>query len=285
MIFVAWLAWLIVFPLILNLNLLKKLVWILANYIFFCSFIIGLGYLLPKSSDESRFEIKIARLSPAKEYSYFQSKSSFSVFKIDPNHYLLNEFLDHDTLNDFHYVTNDLYISFIKTRRQRAIDIQARQDSIIRLKDPSWKLGEETDLNFPEIIELTATRLDSMIANSNEIYKQDFELTSYLKDSAVFKGNKEYFKRYNDFLVLHDNALSDLDQFPSIRTKSQIVGYLTFDDRLSILYKVDSLFFEPQWSTLMALDDRLEGRSTKSNLIMNLIFFPVNVIMERFDLY
>ena len=140
-IWLVWMGFIIILPLINNISLLKKLFWIILNYIFILIGFFLIGYSLIQIEPNDRFFSKIRLNTPNQEYQYNEFKSSLSFYRIYDKGYISKlEIIDDNSviIKNVQFATLELALIIGRNSRNQKIDQQKLLDSILKIRDSTY---------------------------------------------------------------------------------------------------------------------------------------------------
>lgn len=282
-----WLAFIVTMPLLINLKLWKRGIWIILNYIFFLAFIFTFSYFAESFSNKLFDKLTIG--TPNGEFLSFQLKRAHSESYIQDDFiFLILKKADHGDLQYVRtqFVTKYLYLSFLITDvnqiKRKAIGI----DSLKKCLDtayitPAWI---DSIKLYPEAGDLTMQMLDSTKTVFDSLFNTDFNLSKELKDSSFYSTNKLYFQSLYDYLYNYQLTFTDSKIFKKRTSGDNKDKFINIENNYFIfLYKVDSVNYFAIKEKTISLENELLKREKNSQIVYNLLLYPVIKISEIYD--
>lgn len=287
-IWLVWIGFIIVVPLINNISLLKKFFWIALNYIFLLLGFFLIGYSLYKLEPNDKFYSKVRFNTPNQEYRYNELKSSLSLYRIYDKGYIAKlEIIDDKSLiiKNVQFATIDLALIIEQNSRNQIIDKQMLLDSILTSRDSTY-ISNISNHKKDIVIDLNDKVLDSIRKNTDKYFYEDLKLYKKALDSSKFESNKNYFNLYYQYLKHYDSL------FVNIEIPQKIISEMTPQSTLLInnkeiiaYYKLSNIFIFDRKDKLIEFKEKLDNRELKSNFLMNLLFYPLEKVLDLTDLY
>jgi hypothetical protein len=285
-IWIIWIGFIVIFPMISNLKFIEKIIWIILNYMTFIIFFILLITVFSKINLLGNLGEEIMLLTPDKEYSNNSLKLSKSTLLINDKELLLIGKLDKNNIIIYkktQFVDLELSILFGKFSRNNIIKKIIKNDSIIcsldkkriSRKDSLEKLYDNVDINIDY--------LDSIRNISIENIQKDIKLTDSIFKNSKFKSNKDYFKALNKYLIDYFDSYSNEVRIKKIIkncTNKEYFQLSNFD--YATIIKVNDIEYLSTKEKFEELKEKIEGREKKSNFLMNILFFPLEYFMENY---
>lgn len=287
-IWIVWLGFILIVPLINKINPLKKLAWVAMNYVFLLLgfFMIGLIFHFAQPNEE--FFTKLQLKTPNQEYQSVWLESSWTLNRIvDDGYIAVLQPLDSNSfsINRVQFSTPELALIITQNSRNEIITHQLEIDSILVKLDSTY-ISKRDSYELDSVITLNNQFLDSIRTKTNEYFYSDLNLYSKAKDSSSFKSNKEYFELYYNFLKHYEEL------FTNIETTKKIVLTLEPQSTVQIkgseivaYYDLPEEYVYEEKKRLMKLKDQLEKRESNSSFMLSLMFYPLDKALDLTGIY
>lgn len=286
-IWLLWILFIIIPPFISSINVFKKFLWIVINYIFFIGMIAPLGSLILKIDINKKYWSSLSLMSPDKEYLHYFLQDSMSLYDLRADKYLAIMSKIDDTSSviiSSQFVTESL-LSLIHKSGLNIINSNILYlDSLRKTIDTTY----DSD-NKKIIIDTTLPKLDIKLLNNyrviyNKKFYNDLKLYKTASDSLIFKSNSEYFNLSYRFLNHYDSLNSKTSITKHILKEIKPYLNIALDSgKHLVLINLDStLMYSKEldyWSSL----NKLQDRSDKANFILDMLSYPHRVIANRFN--
>lgn len=284
----VWLGFILIVPIINKINPLKKLAWVAMNYVFllFGFFLIGLIFHFAQPNDE--FFTKLQLKTPNQEYQSVRLESSWTLNRIiDDGYIVVLQPLDSEffSINRVQFASPELALIITQNSRNEIIKHQLEIDSILGKMDSTY-ISKRDSYELDSVITLNNQFLDSIRTKTNEYFYSDLNLYSKAKDSSAFKSNKEYFGLYYNSLKHYEEL------FTNIETTKKIVSTIEPQSTVQIngseivaYYDLPEEYVYEEKKRLMKLKDQLEKRESNSSFMLNLMFYPLDKILDLTGVY
>lgn len=287
-IWAVWLSFIFAIPVIVSIKLWKRIIWILLNYIFFLIGISVFAYAITKLDSSDSLSKKLALNTPNLEYINVCLQDSLTLQKVIDDNYLaiLNDVdTNYFKILDVQFVTPVLSTMVTKNSKNRRLKNWRIRDSI-RASLDSTHIQESLKHKIDyDIKDLNIASIDSFRTAFNEQFYHDLQLYKAAKDSSKYKSNKKYFTLYHDYLSYYNDLLINPEKRKDIVT-SQImqVSYALDENQLAVLYQLDSAHIFPSKNKLIEMEEKLENRWIKSNFLLNIIFYPIDLFYDKLNI-
>ncbi|MDZ7648549.1 MAG: hypothetical protein U5K54_15920 [Cytophagales bacterium] len=117
------------------------------------------------------------------------------------------------------------------------------------------------------------------------MFTNDLKLTATLKDSAKFKTNRAYFNAFYIYLDNYQKLFTDASMLSKVISSSHESEIISIgNDYYVSLYKIDSIFYADKKKKYIDLEIQLEKRVDKGHFIASILFSPLDIIYDSFDL-
>jgi hypothetical protein len=217
-VFLSEILLIIVVPLLMQISILKKVIWILTNYLFMILFFLFAGYIYNNIPDVELVRSKIEWESPMREFLEFEDnykdsdlymsdifyiiyyKNSNGKKEVVPQFATLN-LLDKLAENQSHI----LYNAKIKTNRL-VYDNDTTGARITSIKSNSIysdSVKIHVKINSDELF--SKKTFDSLRVIYDKTFYYDLKYTDSLKAYAKFKENRKLFGLFHDYLLIFDS--------------------------------------------------------------------------------
>jgi hypothetical protein len=269
-----------VFPLLLNLKITQKILWVFTNYVFSLIFILILFFVFFKIPDIDLLGKKITLKTPTIENSHFNYDYNFSDLRLDDEYFIviLNVEKKEVFLNNTQFGTLRLVVDIMK------MDMRNRKNKI-RIIDSLKQLPEnEIVLESFELKneKISKIHLDSLRIEFNKIFYADIQLSDSLATNAKFKSNKTYYKLINKHLKYYDSIhksekliqiiIKTEAEFLVETENSGYVGIFKYNDQSIVERKIQ----------IQNLREKFESREKYSTFFQSIYTFPVDFIIDNF---
>lgn len=285
LIWVLWIALIIVMPLLVAIKSWQKVLWIFVNYICFLFFLILFSSTVSRFVDLEATLDKVSITTPNNEFRSFQIQSPHSEMFIENDYVLLilkkpkNESLQ---IVRTQFVTLQLLASFKITEANQARRRLVKADSLRRTKDTIniSKTWIDSLTVYPTRRELSLAKLDTLKDEFDKMFDLDFELTKKLKDSAIFESNRRYFQSLHKYLDNYQRLFSDLGVFYKASKNENAEIVFLEDDYYASLNKIDSLYYVDIRTDYKTNENELERRAYKADFMSSLVLYPLHLISD-----
>lgn len=285
-----WIPFIIVFPVIINLNFWRKFIWIVSNYVFFLLGISLIAYSFYKADGSGKIIEKLSIESPNTEYLNFELKGLYSSLLFIDTLYFVHIKAKNDTnlqVYKTQFVSIDLSKSYLQSKIKKL-------NSEIQLLNYLIKLSNK---RYNDTIPIQNKKVSSISNNDRELtipyldtLKLEFDKKFYLllnelkklKDSAKFESNRNYFLALSNYLEAYQNSYIDKVEISKIVNNSAIDGTIKFDnENWGIIFKVDSSYYNATKTQLSKIESDFEKRSRRATFILNILFYPEEFVLDK----
>lgn len=285
-----WIPFIIVFPVIINLNFWRKFIWIVSNYVFFLLGISLIAYSFYKADGSGKIIEKLSIESPNTEYLNFELKGLYSSLLFIDTLYFVHIKAKNDTnlqVYKTQFVSIDLSKSYLQSKIKKL-------NSEIQLFNYLIKLSNK---RYNDTIPIQNKKVSSISNNDRELtipyldtLKLEFDKKFYLllnelkklKDSAKFESNRNYFLALSNYLEAYQNSYIDKVEISKIVNNSAIDGTIKFDnENWGIIFKVDSSYYNATKTQLSKIESDFEKRSRRATFILNILFYPKEFVLDK----
>lgn len=280
LIWLAWLAFILVYPLLVSLTVIQKIISITINYLaliifFFCSL-----YFLPKVDLLGNLNQSLNEFSPSSEFTAYDVKlSNSSYFLQDSLCLLVGNKSNSNTVNYYNlkFVSIELDTLYNRALMNVNIDRIITLDSILCLWDTSWISKRDSLLSLHRNIPLTKGKVDSLCIAQKEKIDLDIALLDTLEKKARFKSNRVYFALMNSFLKDYSMSYTDKSRHNEILKNSSKQPPLKLADseEYIAIWKVDKSAYYKTKHPYLKIKDDLEKRQKKANFLESILLFPL----------
>ena len=287
---VILLAFIIIFPTIININFWKKLIWIFSNYFFFLVGTSILAFFIAKIDGSGKIFEKLLNESPNTEYSNFEIKELYSPLLFNDTFYFVHIKAQKNTtlyVSKVQFVSFDLHKSFLQSKIIKlSSDIQLL-DSLTILHNKKYNDTipiHKTDISSfdKSVRELTLPYLDILKIELDKKINLLLTESKKMKDSAKFESNRQYFSALINYLEAYKKSYVDKTEIRKIIKTSTIEGTIRFDkENWGTLFKVDSNYYDTTKNRLRQIELSFEKRSHRATFIFDILFYPVEFVLDN----
>lgn len=255
-------------PLILNLKVYARILWILANYsCWMISFFI-VGMLLGETTVPKWLSSK----SPVLEYVQFKREAQGFRNKIDDTYFVAlaiekKEEPDQSYVLISQYASHDLVSGFLKTSVNQTHRFLLENDTSKKLKARLSLYKTEDELSLKKFI-LIEHDLDSL-------YTNDFGAIRRLKDSSNFDSNRKYFVTLHEYFVSYKKGFADNSILAKTKNDIKPLSSIQFSDSVYCFIYSDSLRFKDVNHDLKMQEELLERRERVSSILPDILLSPI----------
>jgi len=281
---IMWLAFFSVIPMISFISTLKKVFWITLNYLFFIIGITLFSSLIISVDVNNELINKIQINNPNNEYQNFQLQTSFTINRIEDKNFIAiyKPFESNSVIvSKTQFSTPKLASIIIKNSTNNLIKKQTILDSILSKTDSSY-IPKKYELYTVPLINIDF--LDSINKETELYFYKDLNFLERVKDSSQFNSNKQYFSLYFDYLKHYEQLfinkknrieiISNLIPLSKVEIDSnQIVAY----------YELPNQYIFNKKEELISLKIELDEREFKSNFLLTIILYPIEKILELIE--
>ncbi len=288
----------LVLPLIIKINIWKKLCWIMCNYLLVAIF----GYMMYKIHNESNDLATIIEKA-----DYYTPKDEFE--KIWSNYKKIDWYLDKDKfyvfvkkkesglfkINNIQFSTT--YTSeFIMQSLENKLNklplgyiAQIRPD--IFSKNNPFEIYNKVYSHleyinathlFEPFGEKELNKLDSLRLEFNKKFYHDIKFMDSLQNNAKYKSNREYASNIYNYISQFDSIVADEKRFTKLIETTTPNFKLKIDNSKYLLaYDVDKKVIKYPRKRIEDSNIKLNKRYYKDyHIIDNIIFYPLNKIIN-----
>ena len=287
---IIWLAFMIIFPSIINMKFWRKLIWIFSNYVFFLLGISIIAFTFDKIDGSGKIFEKLSIASPNTEYSNFEVKELYSPFLFIDSLYFVHIKAKNDTTLHVYktqFVSFALSKSFLQSKINKLnSDIQLL-DSLAVLHNKKYNdtipIHSKNVSSISKIDrELTLPYLDTLKLELDKKFNLLLAESKKLKDSAKFESNRHYFSVLSNYLEMYQNSYIDKVEISKIVHTSAIDGTVKFDkENWGTMFKVDSNYYNITKNQLQKIELSFARRSSKATFIFNILFYPEEFVLDK----
>lgn len=268
-------------PLILQLKVWQKSVWVFGNLIFACIFLSGFGFLGVLNPKGLSQIAKLQAVTPSSEYNDFFLKYN------DPRTYLVDDyyFVLAQAKDSSYYRTRNYFMSyqllhvFSEANEKEAEYAKYVKDSLTAINN--GKNLQKTHIrNFNK---LNTSMIDSLKKCEQVLFSSDLKLVLNYKDSSKYESNRIYFNIIYNYLSYIDslNNVSPLIK-NTIDKATLLASCETSDNYLAAVFKsTDPKLFEKQQKVKNTMEE-FENRARHDHILMNLLFLdPLEFLLDK----
>lgn len=278
-----WLILLIfisVFPLLLNLKITQKILWIFTNYVFSQIFFLLLFFIFFKIPDIDLLGKKITLKTPTIENLNFNYDYHLSDLRLNDKYFLVifNAEKKEVFLSNTQFGTSRLVLDIMEMNLRNLKNKIRIIDSLKQLPENEIEL-DSFELKNEKISKI---QLDSLRLEFNKIFYADIKLSDSLTTNAVFKSNKIYYKLINKHLKHYDSIhksekliqtiIKTEPEFLVETENSGYVGIFKYNDQSIIERKIQ----------IQKLREKFESREKYSTFFQSIYTFPADFIIDNF---
>lgn len=283
-IWLVWIGFTIVFPVISNLKIWAKTIFIVLNYMFFTVIMFCFVLLFPNTDIFNKLGDDIGQLSPCYEYKANEEKfSEFMSYRAD-NYFMLIGYEENPgliTYYDTQFVNTKLVNSFLSKVINESVNRSIELDSVICTEDKSRISKKDSLKTLYKIKEINGKILDSFRKTIYTDFKKDLSLNDSLAKHAKFKSNRIYYKKQQLYLDAYGNSYFSPEIINRIKSNAKEKYIIKLEDsRYITLLKIDSTFYNPSRLEYEIAKEKLQIRENKSNMIAYIWFYPIDKILS-----
>jgi len=284
--FILWALLIVSTPLLINLEIWKKTIWIAANYISFLLYLLLFGLLVETFDLQGRVSDKLSRISPSKEYGNIISKSTnANIWISDDNFMLIGEVNDSGIVryNKTQFVSSHLALSYYETllndhRRQLFL-----LDSLLCKMDSTRTSKKDSIKWDPNFNRLTKARLDSFRKTLDSIVSNDIAMCKTELKNVEFTSNKSFLQSYQAYLDFYYRSYTENQLITKLLENSEKGELLIIEPNVVCkIFKVDTNFYNPTRQEYLERYKSKEDQQEKSMIVAKLLLFP---IFKGLDVY
>lgn len=287
LIWTIWVAFIFIFPLLLNIVLWKKAIWALTNYIFFLLGLSLLTFLVTKIDENDKIVNKLSLESPNSEYTNFKLKGLYSPLLFDDTSYFVVIKVSNDSdavILRTQFVSFDLKSSYFQSRINQLSDKMESINSVSARKMEDISKVNKKESNTQDISdeELTLPLLDSLRKQLNFEFYTLLKETRKMKDSSKFESNRDYFHALTAYLEAYEKSYLDTSQINSIMTTASVNGTIKLgNEKYGVLLNLDSNYYRPSKKKLADIESVLERRTKRATIIPTILLFPLEILLDK----
>lgn len=289
-IWLIWLAFIVVFPIIIKLNIWKKMIWIISNYIFFLLGFSLIAFCFDKVDRSGKIFEKLSIDSPNTEYLNFEVKGLYSHLLFIDTLYFVQVKAKNDTnlqVYKTQFVSFELRESFLQSKINKLNSEIKLIDSLTILHNKKFNdtipvhKKNTSPLNSSER-ELTISYLDTLKQELGKKFNLLLIESKKMKDSAKFESNRQYFLALTNYLEAYQNSYIDKVEISRIVNSSVVDGTIKFDkENWGVMFKVDSNYYDATKSNLLKIESTFAKRSKRAAFISNILFYPEEFVLDK----
>ncbi|MBF4491623.1 hypothetical protein IR010_03655 [Flavobacterium sp. MR2016-29] len=264
-------------PIILKINIYKKIIWIITNYIFQMLFLYLLVLFASNVTDSDLLADKITLQTPTLEYDDFHLKYNYSDIIIDDK-YFINIIT---VKNNQAYFRNSQFANNRLVLKLMKIDSADLKKFIKKLKNLEKQNITSIDSDHRKTI-IKLTEMDTLRIRFDKLFYKDLKFTSTIK--AKFKSNSEIFKLHNKLLRYYDSIYHSQQFINKIVTTKNEFSILSNDNNYIVIYKMNEPEATQLKNKILALRNKLITREKKARFLFNIYIKPVEYVTDILDL-
>lgn len=263
-------------PLILKINILKKMVWIITNYIFLMFFLYLIVLLASKVTDSELLENKIAFQTPTLEYDEFHLKYNYSDIFISDKYFISIIAIKNNRayLRNTQFAENNLVLELMK------IDSSDLKKFVKKLRVLEKQNITLTNSDYRKTI-IKITYMDTLREKFNKSFYEDLKFTDTVK--SKFKSNKEIYQLHNKLLKFYDSIYKSKEFINKILVNDNEFSILSNDSNYIVVYKLNEPKAIQLRNKILTLKQRFIERENYSKCLFNIFIKPVAIISELID--
>ncbi len=297
----------IVVPLIIKLNVKRKLVWILCNYIFASFYLMCFNFALSSSNDFRKILNKAEYFKPEDEFNNLMKNYKKTDVYLSKNLLYILSKKENDegriridgtqfaTLNTSDFLTEKLNNKFKKVPVSFII---SKKPSILKNETPFKIYNEIYDfLNENNLLEAASfepfsnrelAKIDSLRLDFNKRFYFDLKLMDSLKTNAIHKSNRDYANYVYLYLKQYDSIAKDTLAIKKIVQTKRPLHRLKFEDnKYLLIYYLDEKAIKYDLQGIIDRNINYYNKYQKSHIVSSFFYYPIfrlfHYKQEQFD--
>lgn len=277
-IWIIFLAFIGVFPMLMKISFWRKVAWVITNYIFSLVYLIILGLILSIIPDSYKLVDKMSVKSPNKEYLEFIYQYEFSDILLDEEYYLINLHENNDTVEfrNTQFTTTRLALKFSETKLSEVKEEKRILESMIQAKKNNI-LFKTLDI---DTIRITTKYLDSIKENFQSNFYKDLKLTDSLRNAATFNSNRQFYILLNEQLKEYDSLYTAINAVKDRLSNEPKFIIESDKNNLLFLTELDSETIKTRVEKIDVLREKFIKRREHSILFQRIYTYPVDQIIQ-----
>ena len=281
-IWLVWLSWIVLPPLVFTQLIKSKLIWIVLNYLAFILFLGISGFTISKFQTSETKQNPILNITPNFEYLDFLTKYNYTPERlIDTLLLAIVEPIDSIQygVTRTQFVSYEVYLSVSKRKLNTIRENLLLLDSLQSELDSSFVSRKDSLTNFIKYNEneiVTISLLDSLRAETNKRFYSDLDLVKAYRDSSKFSRNKKYFNALHAYLDKYNQTYTNVELIKQIINKNKIDQVIKIDDnKLLVLHKIPNYAYEPERTVYKESQEVFEKDFKSGSIVMRILTFPL----------
>ena len=280
----------VLFPLVIKISFLKKITWIVSNYLFFLIVVVVLASLLPLIiKDFTPFE-KIILKTPQSEYLDFATRQKYISTHLVDNRYLILVETDgnkkhRESRNQF--VTTQVMALYSSAKAFNAYKDYLMAYSRMSKSDSSFAIKHKFKYRDTAALKMKFNRekLDSLHISFTKDLDAELARLNELKESAIFKTNKSYFNNYYLYLSRYYQVFRDPKAFDKglVKYNKESITDLN-SNNIIVLCELDTSSFANPKLQYLKLEADIQSRTEQSFFLAGVLFYPLFEVLDLFNL-
>lgn len=261
------------FPLLLNLKIIQKTLWICTNYVFSLIFFLLLVLFSEKNSDFELLGEKIATQTPNTENLKFNNEYNFSDIEIDSKYYIALFDVNNKKVvfRNTQFGTINLVYDIMQLNSRNLKNKVRILDSLKRLPDNNIEIDSFSFHNE----KINKIFLDSLRLKFDKLFYADLILTDSLKANALFNSNKKFYKLINSHLTYYDSIYTSEKAIKKIiNTKPEFIVE-TDENGYAVIFEYKDPIILKRKVEINKMRTEFERRENYSTFFQKIYTYPI----------
>jgi len=275
-IWIIFLAFISIFPLMMRISFWRKIIWIITNYVFSLIYLILIGVILMVIPDSHLLADKFSLNTPNTEYSEFKYQYEYSDILLDDDYYLINlqRIEDNLRIRNTQFTTTRLALKLSQTQ----LSIIKEEKRILELMVQARKNNVPFEIPENDSIRITTKYLDSVKEKFQNKFYDDFKLVDSLSKTSAFKSNKKFFTLLHEQLAEYDSLYTATSVIEDKLTKKP--EYIIESDNNNILFvtNLESKNLKSRAEQIDIQRKKFIKREEYSTLLQTIYTYPIELV-------
>ncbi|WP_417354423.1 hypothetical protein [Flavobacterium sp.] len=258
-------------PMILQISLIKKIIWIITNYIFSLLYFI-IALFLMNLPDVEKLALKANLDSPVLEYLKFRLDYEDSDILSQAQYYTVIFQLKNNTCLTVRNTQFSTYELAIDLREIHLIDLKNK------LKLVNDSLDKDSNIDYKRTIVPVST-MDSIREVFNDKFYHDLKITNSLSKITNFSSNRELYKIKNEFLRYYDSIYTSRAYVDKVIKGEVEFSVLSDENHYIVIYKINEPYLIKLQEQIAVKHKYLLRREEYSFLLMTIYTYPLDLIL------
>ncbi|GIQ57841.1 hypothetical protein Flavo103_09770 [Flavobacterium collinsii] len=282
-IWIVWIAFTVVFPILTTLNIWKKISFIALNYLSFVVIMLCFVTLFANTDMLNVLGDDLGKISPSREYGTNSEKfSKFMTHRIDKYFMLIGFEKDPGLITYYttQFVNVELANCYLSKIINESVDMRIKLDSALCAEDKSRTSKKDSLKLLYKKEQITGRILDSFKKVITADFNKDLLLTDSLSKHANFKSNRAFYKKQKLYLQTYRKSYADPELIGKIQSSALEKNIIKLEGaRYLTLLKIDSTFYNPARLDFEIAKEKLQDRDDKSSILPYIWFYPIDKIL------